>query len=320
MVVIRFVIAAVLIAALGYFIMYNRRLTGAFISYREKFAKVLFGSIGKKVKKTNIKVQRKATLNRDSTFYKVYHYYDDILVSLDMKKDGVSVTGLLAFMLFTSLAVAVITLIFMNNYNIFVILGVVCAVFYLETTLFKLSAVTMYEKREAEIMDAVDLLVSDIKSGVYNAIVRYKDSFHPDIKPYFLEFIDDVQNKGYGFRQAMLLLNERLGMTFSEFAHKAILYEEKADKNMDDIFSSIIEVNRQRRSLRYVNNIEFANLRTQFLVSFAAIVGYALFAMFMDDWIRGFMFSAVGTVFIIVDILIVTIVLNYMAVIKAQSL
>jgi Flp pilus assembly protein TadB len=237
-----------------------------------------------------------------------------------MKSAGVTVTGLLVFMLFTSAAVALFTILLMGSTNIFVIASVICAIFYLETTLFKLASVGKYEKREAEIMDAVDLLVSYIKSGVYNAIIRYKDSFHPDIKPYFLEFIDDVQNKGYGFKQAMLLLNDRLGMTFTEFAHKAILYEEKADKTMDDIFSSIIEVNRQRRSLRYINNIEFANLRTQFLVSFAAIIGYAIMSMFIDSWIRSFLFSSGGIVMIVVDIIIVTVVLNYMAVIKSKSL
>lgn len=320
MILIRLVIAALLIVGVGYFSMYHRKLTAILFSQRETLFKKIFGPLGKQVKKTNIKVQRRANLNRDSKFYAIYHYYDDILVSLEMKNDGVTVTGLLVFMIFTSLAVALFAIFLMGATNIFVIISVIGAVFYFETTIFKLMSVSKYEKREAEIMDAVDLLVSDIKSGVYNAIVRYKDSFHPDVRPYFLEFIDDIQNKGYGFKQAMLLLNDRLGMTFTEFAHKAILYEEKADKTMDDIFSSIIEVNRQRRSLRYINNIEFANLRTQFLVSFAAIIGYAIMSMFIDSWIRNFIFSPAGVIMIIVDIVIVTVVLNYMAVIKSKSL
>lgn len=320
MLVIRLVIIVLLLMGFAYFFLYSKKFIDFFLLRREKLTNTLINTVGKKVKKVNVKVQRRANLNKGSLFYKIYNYYDEILVSLGMRKDGVTVTGLACFMLFTSAAITVVLAFVLKVYQPFLIFGILAALIYLETTLFKLASVAKYEEREANIMDAVDLLVSDIKSGVYNAIIRYKDSFHPDVQPYFLEFIDDIQNKGYGFKQAMLLLNDRLGMTFNEFAQKAILYEEKADKNMDDIFSSIIEVNRQRRSLRYINNIEFANLRMQFIISFIAIMGYAIVSTFIDSWIRAFLASPWGAGLIIVDLFIVTTVLNTMAVIKSKSL
>ena len=51
----------------------------------------------------------------------------------------------------------------------------------------------------------------------------------------------------------MGILNDKLGYNFTDFAQKAVLYEDKADETMEDIFSSIIETNRQRRTLRYIN-------------------------------------------------------------------
>lgn len=320
MVVVRLIGVALLLLAFGYFFMYSQKFVNFFLLNRDKFSNGIIKTVGKRVKKINIKVQRRANLNKGSLFYKIYTYYDDILVSLDMRAEGVTVTGLMVFMITIALAGTIFISLVLKVGTVFVWLGIAIALFYLETTIFKLASVSKYEQREANVMDAIDLLVSDIKSGVYNAIVRYKDSFHPDVQPFFLEFIDDVQNKGYGFKQAMLLLNDKLGMTFSEFAQKAILYEEKADKNMDDIFSSIIEMNRQRRTLRYINNVEFANLRMQFIISFVAIVGYAIMSMMMDSWIRSFFASQWGAILIIVDLFIVTTVLNTMAVIKAKSL
>jgi len=136
-----------------------------------------------------------------------------------------------------------------------------------------------------------------------------------------LEFIDDIQNKGYGFKQAILILNSKLGPNFNEFTQKAIIYEEKADKGMQDIFSSIIDSNRQRRTLRYINDKEFSDLRVQFIVSMVIILGYALMSMVIDSFfVHFFMETLIGRVLIITNIVIVAAVLAYMASIKAESL
>ena len=136
-----------------------------------------------------------------------------------------------------------------------------------------------------------------------------------------MNFIDDIQNKGYSFKQAMGILNDKLGANFTDFAQKAVLYEEKADETMEDIFSSIIETNRQRRTLRHVNNIKFSELRTQFVVSSLLIAGYAIFSTVFDPFIFQFLTqNAFGKLLLIGDIVIFAFVLSYLASIKAKSL
>ena len=52
-----------------------------------------------------------------------------------------------------------------------------------------------------------------------------------------------------------------------------------------------------------------------------AILGYAIFAMFTDSYIMTFLTDTmIGKIMIIIDIIIITFVLSYMAAIKAKSL
>ena len=45
------------------------------------------------------------------------------------------------------------------------------------------------EKREADIMNAVDLIVPEVHNGVKNAIVTYKDNFATSVRDDFQAFI-----------------------------------------------------------------------------------------------------------------------------------
>lgn len=303
----------------GYIVMYNRKIVDKMVK-SEVFASGLFYKlVGRHLYGLNQRVTRTANLNRQSVYYKWYKYFDDMILNLDLAKDGVTVVGLVTFMLSMSLGVAVV---FGFLFNMFLLLPISTGVvFYLIVVIFRLMSLIKYERREADIMDAVDLLVSDIKGGVYNAIVRYQNSFNPNIREYFLEFVDDVQNKGFNFKQAMLILNGKLGHNFTDFAHKAILYEGKADKDMSEIFSSIIETNRQRRTLRHVNAIAFNKLRTDLIICLVLIFGYVIFAISMDSYLFDLVaHNMYGKIMVIGDIGAIAWVLMYITSIKSESL
>lgn len=307
------------IILLGYIIMNNRKVIEKLTSSETLVSKVFYKLFGRYIYQLNQRVRRNVNLNKQSVFYRVYVYFDDMLKNLDLADNGVTVLGLLTFIGCIALAIASLLSYVLN---MFVLLPVTFgAIYYLIVVVFRFISLMRYEKREADIMDAVDLLVCDIKGGVYNAITRYKDAFNPNIRPYFLEFLDDVQSKGYTFKQAMLILNDKLGHNFTEFAHKAIMYEEKADKDMDEIFSPIIETNRERRTLRHINNLAFNQLRSDLIISMLIIAVYVIFAISMDKYLAMFiMRSMLGRVLIIIDIILVGWVLTYIASIKAKTL
>lgn len=317
--IVKFIGIILCIVAFGFLALYSNKIINALASSKDFMDKWYYKLFGRAIKNMQISFSRTADLNKYSLSYKVYHFFDDLIVNLDMKKDNVTVTGLLVFITSISLAIGIILSSIMSSLNL--LIPITAAFFYLIVVVFRFLGLMRYEQREAEIMDAVDLLVSDIRGGIYNAILRYKDSFHPNIRPFFASFIDDIQNKGYSFKQAMSILNDKLGYNFTDFAQKAVLYEDKADETMEDIFSSIIETNRQRRTLRYINNIKFNELRTQFIVSFLLIIAYAVFSALLDPFILQFLTqNSFGKCLLIGDIVVVAFVLSYLASIKAKSL
>ena len=318
-ILVKVIAIVVCILAFGFVALYSNKMIATLVTSKDFVNKWYYRLFGKALKNIHTSFYRKADLNKDSVFYKIYYFFDELIINLDMKKDNVTVTGLLTFILSISFAGSIVLSFLLESLTM--VLPSFGTFIYLVIVILRFMAINKYEQREAEIMDAVDLLVSDVRGGIYNAILRYRDSFHPNIRPFFLAFIDDVQNKGYSFKQAMGALNDKLGYNFTDFAQKAVLYEDKADNTMEDIFSSIIETNRQRRTLRYINNLKFAELRTQFIVSFLLIIGYAAFAAFWDPFIFEFLTTSdLGKLMLVIDIVIVAFVLSYMASIKAKSL
>ena len=318
-ILIKLVAVVVCVLGFGFIALYSNKIIATLVTSKDFMSKWYYKFFGKTLKSIHTSFYRKADLNRESIFYKIYYFFEELIINLDMKKDNVTVTGLLVFILSVSFAGGAVLSFIMDSFGL--IIPITAAFAYLMIVLFRFAGLMKYEQRESEIMDAVDLLVSDVRGGIYNAILRYKDSFHPNIRPLFLNFIDDVQNKGYSFKQAMSTLNDRLGSNFTDFAQKAVLYEDKADNTMEDIFSSIVETNRQRRTLRYINNVKFAELRTQFIVSFLLIIGYGIFATVFDPFIFTFLTqNFFGKLLLIGDIVIVAFVLSYLASVKAKSL
>jgi hypothetical protein len=305
------------VVGFGLVLMYNKKIMRALGNSRSTSEGLFFKFFGRHIKRANIKFDRTSNLKKKSTLSKVNNYFKEIIINLDMERDNVTTIGLLAFITSISLASS-LSYVFWSG-ELLLFLPAFCAVFYLTVVVFRFVSLTRFEKKEAEIMDTEDLIAMDIRGGVYNSILRYHKSFHPNIKPYFEEFIDNIQNKGYGFRDSMLLLNGRLGQNFTSFAQKAILYEAKADKDMDDVFSSVVEINRYKRTLRYENNEKFSKLRLEFLISVGIIGAYGFFSIWTDPFLANFFkHSLLGKFLLIIDVFAITAVLSYIASIKAK--
>lgn len=300
------------------------KFNGKILDGIARFRNVLFSKVsrgyGGAFRNANKKFKRSAYLNKESKSFKIYRFFDDIIINLDLTKNNVTVFGLL---LFTALLSVILTLmlsiLIRLDFYMYFISFVAFGIFVI--VVFRFSSLSKKEKREDQIMDAIDLLVSDVKGGVFNAIVRYMDSFHPDIRPYFLEFVDNMQTKGLSFKASMNVLNDRLGFTFSDFAHKAIMYEEKADEGFEDIFSAILETNRQRRLLRAANNIAFNQIMQTLIVSFVAIAFFAVYIILTEYTVRQFLlYNAVGKLMIIGDVVLFAIIMGYLTGLKSKTL
>ena len=242
------------------------------------------------------------------------------LIALNLKRQGVTPMGYMLFWGFIAVISGTIISVALNLGFIFGILswGII---FIMMLVLTRVVVSERIERREADVMNAIDLIVPEIGNGVKNAIVMYKDNFAPSVRENFVAFINNIQDRGYSFEDAMLMLSDSLGLVFKDFAQKAIYFEAVGEKEMQDIFTDIVETNRLRRQLRDENNSAFTSLRVNFLLSVAITFGYFIFLMFTDDFSRTFFLQkTVGKLLLIVILIVVFAVLAYITTIKSKAI
>lgn len=296
-----------------------------FFSFQlQKFLSSAGTSISKKIgtfsTSREYAVQRYVYLHRSSLIAKLYNWINEQLIAAGMKRVGVTPVG---YMLFWGTISAIIAIVIgiICNLNVFlyvVIFFILVAVFLVATRVFVAGKM---EKREADVMDALDLIIPEIGSGVKNAIARYVDNFSPSLQQDFKIFLSNIQDRGMSFEDAMFILADSLGNIFKDFAQKAVFYEALGEEDMRGIFDDIVETNRQRRELRYNNNLEFGVLRLSFIISAGITIGYFIFLMATDWFSRYFFLTTTwGNILLVAIVLTIFGVLSYIATIKSRAI
>lgn len=177
------------------------------------------------------------------------------------------------------------------------------------------------EKRESEVMDSIDLLVPEIHRGTQNAIITYINNFPPGVRDDFKMFIVNVQDRGYSFNEAMIVLADQLGNVFSDFAEKAIYYEAMGERDLLDIFTDIVETNRLRRQLRERNNRRFMQLKVTFVVSSLMVFCYFMFVVSTDEFSRHFLLqTTAGNISLLIICIIIFGVMSFITTIKSRTI
>lgn len=290
---------------------------------QKMFAK-FFGKVGAKLglysKDKDYKLQRYIYEHSKSPISRLYNWLNIQLIALDLKRQGVTPVGFVVFWgsisVVTGLVLGIVTNMGILFSPIYVILF-----FIFMLLLTRVSVSGKIERREADVMNAIDLIVPEASSGIRNAIATYIDNFAPSIQPDFRAFLTNVNERGYSFEDAMMMLSDNLGVVFREFAQKAIYFERVGELEMLEIFADITETNRLRRQLRDENADKFTTLKTSFVVSTALTFMYFFFIITTDDFSRSFFLQSSGGKFLLIVIIsIVFIVLSYISTIKSKAI
>lgn len=265
-------------------------------------------------------LRRYVFLNRNSLVSKLYWFLNDLVITLDLKLSGVTPFGFLVFWSIVAVVISVLLSVVLG----LGFMGVVPLFFIslvLELLLIRVSISEKIEKREACVMDAVDLIIPELRNGVKNAILLHKSNFNPMIINDFNEFDTNVNKRKMSFEDAMLVLSDSLGVLFRDFAQKAISYEASGDIDMLDIFVEIIETNRLRRELRDINNRKYAEIRKDFIISSILMIGYGVYTMLTDEFTRHALTETTWGKFLVIFMIVDTVsVLAFISLIKSKSL
>lgn len=307
-----------ILISVSVFLMYfmSYQLQGILAGLLKKFSE----KIGVYSTSKEYALQRYVYQHSSSIVAKLYVWVNNQLVALGLKRLGISVVGYLLFWATVSFIMAIVLTIisgmgFAFFPLIFGMLFVVCLV------MTRVMVSERMEMREADIMNAVDLIVPEVHNGVKNAIATYKDNFAPSVRDDFQAFLVNIQDRGYTFADAMYILSDQLGLVFNDFAQKAIYFEAGGEREMVEIFADITEQNRTRRQLRDENNNAFTSLRASFIVSAGMTFAYFIFLMFTDDFSRYFFLTqTAGKFLLLIMIGVVFAVLAYITTIKSKMI
>lgn len=296
-----------------------------FFSYQiQSKLTVVFRFISKKIGTFTVsrehELQRYVYMHRKSVISILYRWVNQQLIAIGLKRNGVTPLGYLIFWGFSSLVLGIVLGIVLNLG--FAFTGVMWIVLWAGMLIMTRVIVSeRMEKRESEVMDAIDLLVPEIHNGVKNAVIQYQDNFALGIRDDFRAFIVNIQDRGYSFNEAMYILADGLGYVFLDFAEKAIYYEMMGEKDLLDIFTDIVETNRLRRQLREKNNRRFIELKVTFIVSSLMTFGYFLFVITTDTFSRYFLLQTLaGKIILLIILCIVFLVLAFITTIKSRTI
>lgn len=188
-----------------------------------------------------------------------------------------------------------VVVLFMQNVTLSVV--VTTAIFIGILTYFVMQSRAIKAERLENIMDAEDIICPLAREGVLVAIKKVMESeeyISPNIRPYFQQFIDNCENNGYSFKQAITLLNRQLGPKFDNFTKKAIVFEYNERAGMADIFLDIVDENAVLREINSRKDRIFRKMNRDFIVKTAIILLFFIYALSVQDFREFMLFNDFG--------------------------
>lgn len=305
---------SVFVIVIGYFLSFQIQKVLA------KLYKAFEVKIGSFTTKREYAIQRYVYQHRASSIARLYNWVNVQIIALGLKSLGITPLGYLLFWGFVALVLTIVLSV-LSGMGVFMTFTIWLVVYVCLLVMTRVIVSERMEKRETDVMDAIDLIVPEIGDGVKNAILRYQDNFPVSLRVEFKSFVSNIQDRGYSFNDAMYILADQLGTIFYDFAQKAVFYEAMGEADMIDIFSDITETNRIRRELRDKNTTVFNNLKVSFIASAAITFGYFIFLMATDSFSRNFFLQETAGKFLLVVILLVVFgVLSFITTIKSRAI
>lgn len=233
--------------------------------------------------------REKIVLEKENLFAKYNRLVESIISDFNLPLTLESFTSLLSILF---VVVVLIIVLFIQSVSLAVVIAV--ALFIGLLTFFVMQSKSIRMEKLESIMDAEDLICPLARDGVLVAIKKIMESdeyINPNIRPYFAQFIDNCEQNGYSFKQAITLLNKQLGSKFDNFTKKAIIFEYNERKGMADVFLDIVDENAVLREMNARKEHIFRKMNRDFLIKTFIIIVFFIYALSVE----GFKEFMVGT-------------------------
>lgn len=279
--------------------------------------------IGKVVSKREKRYQRDITigkLNNKMRTVKTYKFMRELIIDLKLEYTGITPYELMGFILVGSLVMSyVIALIFFTTTAIMILLYPICACGVI--CLMYTKANVAHERRIAAVIESENIICNNVSNGVLVAVKQNINIIPEETRPYFRDFIDNIEIKNYHIKTALLELNMQLGSMSDDFIKKCIVFELEEERGVADMFQDVVELNNIKSDLRNDMKHELEEKVNEIRISIVMITIFLFAVLAIYPSIRSMYFNTVpGNIVIVIDILLLIIIYVIATVVRATEL
>lgn len=289
----------------------------------KKFLSKIAKIIGKVVNKKEEKYHRdiaigKITEKRAS--YKLYNFLSELIIDLNLTDSGITPYELLYITCFiVTVVVAVICKLLFGSYFMTIFMDPIAIVGVFAVMYTK--ANIAHDQRIENVIEAENIICNNIKVGVVVAIRDSLNVIPKEVRPYFKDFVDNIEQKNYHIRTALLELNANLGSIADDFIKKCIVFEMEEERGISGMFQDIVEVNNIRMEMRTEMKRRFEEVKTDFIVGASMIFVFMAGVLAVYPDVRNWYFTTgTGQVLIAIDILIIIMEFVFITFLRAKEL
>lgn len=280
----------------------------------------LFGKFINKKEKAYHRDVEIGKITEKRTKYKLYNFLSELIIDLNLLHSGVTPYELL--FITVGLVIIVTTIVCKMLFGTAVmtiamspiaILGTFCVMYT--------KANIAHDQRIEDVIEAENIICNNIKVGVVVAIKESIDVIPKNVRPDFKDFLDNVEQKNYHIKTALLELNQQLGSISDDFIKKCIVFEMEEEHGIAGMFTDIVELNNIKLELRIEMKRKFEEVKFSFISGAGMIFGFLAGVLVIFPNVREFYFTtAVGQIIIAIDALLLILEFVFITYLRAKEL
>ncbi len=251
---------------------------------------------------------------------KLYRFLNDLIIDLGWIQTGITPFELLWIVIFIVFVVATIICKLLFDSMLMTLVMTPIAVVGTFCVMYTKANIA-HDERIESVIEAENIICNNIKVGVVVAVRDSLTSIPKSVRPYFKDFLDNVENENYHIKTALQELNGKLGGIADDFIKKCIVFETEEEHGIAGMFSDIVEMNNITSEMRQSMKRKFEEVKNQFIIGATMIFGFLAGVLVIYPDIRTWYFtSLIGRVLLSLDLLALIGEFVFITWLRAQEL
>ena len=313
-----------IIAILALALVIIMRITGLdLVGLMHKFIQLVSMLVAKTINKQEEKYHRDVQIGKiteKSATSKFYRFLGDLIIDLNMKKSGVTPYELLFIV--ASLVFIITTIVCKVLFGSFLLTIVFTPVVMIGTfCVMYTKANVAHDARIEAVIEAENIICNNIKVGVLVAVRESRDVLPRMVRGDFEDFVDNIEQKNYHIKTALLELNTKLGSIADDFIKKCIVFEMEEEHGIAGMFNDVVEMNNIKMEMRIMMKRKFEEVKQQFIIGAVMIFVFLGGVLAIYPQVRAFyLTNTIGHIIIALDVLLLITEFVYITYLRAKEL